>query len=112
MNHFKWLDNPNRVNPPDDDYVFEQEMQPSIDEIVNTLKDPIILWEAMSVDGFTGPFTGPVVGIFEHKQNATAQENLESALVQAVAEKDFNALGELVFDQLTTYAERIIRHRS
>ena len=104
-------DNPNRVNPPDDDDLFEAEMQPSHLKIVETIEDPLILWEALSYDGFIPPFSNDSRGFFEQRQNIIAQEHLESSLMQAVADKDFKALGEIMFDQICGYAESVIDFR-
>jgi len=104
-------DNPNRVNPPDDDDLFDAEMQPSHDKIVETIEDPLILWEALSYDGFIPPFSNDSRGFFEQRQNIIAQEHLESSLMQAVADKDFKALGEIMFDQICGYAESVIDRR-
>ena len=104
-------DNPNRVNPPDDDVLFEAEMQPSHLKIVETIQDPLILWEALSYEGFIPPFSNDSRGFFEQRQNIIAQEHLESSLMQAVADKDFKALGEIMFDQICGYAESVIDRR-
>ena len=93
MFNSNWKDNPNRVNPPDDDDLFEAEMQPSHLKIVEPIADPLILWEALSYDGFIPPFSNDSFGFFEQRQNLNAAAHLGISRMTEHAEQGFKALG-------------------
>ena len=107
-----YKDNPNRVDPPEDDlnpYGLEDEV--SHEQVCDTLADPLVLWEGMSVDGVTEPYPAATT-FFYMRQNAMRQADVEEALLYAFASKNFESIGHIVFDQLEGYAKRVIDHRS
>ena len=97
-----------RLNPPDYPQVIEKITH---SEITETISDPDILWEGMSLDGVAEPYPGGR-GFYEQRQNAIQHQRVEDAILIAFASKDYNTLGEIVFDQLEAYALRVIDHRS
>jgi len=112
-NIIMYKDNPNRVDPPEDDsnpYGLEDEGV-SHEQICDTLADPLILWEGMSVDGVTEPYPAATT-FFYMRQNAMRLADVEEALLYAFASKNFESIGHIVFDQLEGYAKRVIDHRS
>ena len=112
-NIIMYKDNPNRVDPPQDDpnpYGLEDEGV-SHEQICDTLADPLILWEGMSVDGVTEPYPAATT-FFCLRQNAMRQADVEEALLYAFASKNYESIGHIVFDQLEGYAKRVIDHRS
>ena len=52
------------------------------------------------------------MGFYEQRQNAIQHERVEEAILLAIAAKDYQALGEIVFDQSTEYARSQIENRS
>ena len=111
-NIIMYKDNPNRVDPPEDDlnpYGLEDEV--SHEQICDTLADPLILWEGMSVDGVTEPYPS-ATEFFYMRQNAMRLADVEEALLYAFASKNYESIGHIVFDQLEGYAKRIIDQRS
>ena len=106
---FEWNDDASdRLNPPEYPLDFEELTH---SQICETLTCPIILWEALSVEGVADPYPGGK-GFYEQRQNAIQHERIEDAIVLAVAARDFETLGEIVFDQVTEYAIGIIEKRS
>ena len=108
-----YRDDPQRVDPPEDinnPYGIEVDDKYSHEKLCDTLADPIILWEGMSVDGFTEPYP-KATGFFYIRQNAIRQSDVEEALLYAFASKNYESIGEIVFDQLEGYAKRVIDHR-
>ena len=108
-----YRDDPGRVDPPEDvsnPYDIDQD-EVSFEKICDTLADPLVLWEGMSIDGFTEPYPR-ATSFFYIRQNAIRQSDVEEALLYAFASKNYESIGEIVFDQLEGYAKRIIEHRS
>ena len=108
-----YRDDPGRVDPPEDvsnPYDIDQD-KVSHEKICDTLADPLVLWEGMSIDGFTEPYPR-ATSFFYIRQNAIRQSDVEEALLYAFASKNYESIGEVVFDQLEGYAKRIIEHRS
>jgi len=104
-----YKDNPGRVDCPE----FNEADDPLIShaEILAELSDPVILWEALSEQGVAEPY--PWGGTFyEQRQNAIYANRVEDAILIALQSKNYQELGEILFDQATTYAERQITHRS
>jgi hypothetical protein len=104
-----YTDNPGRVDPPNERDVFEEPITHS--SICEYLSDPMQLWEAISVDGVAEPYPGGR-GFYEQRQNVIQHERVEEALLLAIAATDYQALGEIVFDQVTEYARSMIERRS
>ena len=104
-------DNPNRVNPPDDDDLGDVCFEITHEMICEKLRDANFLWEAISLDGFVPPYSDSAKGFHEQRQNIIARQNLEAQIVNAVVEHDYKALGQIVYDQLTEYAEHCIDFR-
>ena len=100
-----YKDNPDRVDPPEDFDGFEQPITHSA--ICEKLSDPMLLWEAISIDGVAEPYPWGN-GFYEQRQNAIQHERVEEALLMAIAAKDYNAIGAIVFDQVTEYARSMI----
>tara|TARA_B100000767_G_scaffold41566_1_gene35228 strand:+ start:985 stop:1398 length:414 start_codon:yes stop_codon:yes gene_type:complete len=108
-----YRDDPGRVDPPEDvsnPYDIDQD-EVCFEKICDTLADPLVLWEGMSIDGFTEPYPR-ATSFFYIRQNAIRQSDVEEALLYAFASKNYESIGEIVFDQLEGYAKRIIEHRS
>ena len=103
-----YKDNPDRVDPPEDSDGVGEPVSHS--EICETLSDPMLLWEAISIDGVAEPYPWGR-GFYEQRQNAIQHERVEEALLLAIAAKDYNAIGEIVFDQVTEYARSMIEVR-
>tara|TARA_R100001377_G_scaffold21468_2_gene11361 strand:+ start:1362 stop:1685 length:324 start_codon:yes stop_codon:yes gene_type:complete len=104
-----YTDDPNRVDPPEDIEVFEEPITHST--ICKQLSDPDFLWEAIGRDGVADPYPWGN-GFYQQRQNAIQHERVEEALLLAIAGKDYQALGEIVFDQVTEYARSQIENRS
>ena len=104
-----YTDDPNRVDPPEDIEVFEEPITDST--ICKQLSDPDFLWEAIGRDGVADPYPWGN-GFYQQRQNAIQHERVEEALLLAIAGKDYQALGEIVFDQVTEYARSQIENRS
>ena len=108
-----YRDDPQRVDPPEDinnPYGIDDDGF-SHQTICDTLADPLVLWEGMSVDGVTEPYPR-ATGFFYIRQNAIRQSDVEEALLYAFASKNYESIGQIVSDQLEGYAKRIIEHRS
>ena len=103
-----YSDDPQRVDPPEDFDGVEKPITHS--QIVESLSDPMLLWEAISIDGVAEPYPWGK-GFYEQRQNAIQHERVEEALLLAIAAKDYNAIGEIVFDQVTEYARSMIEVR-
>ena len=107
-----YRDDPQRVDPPEDinnpygidDDVFSHE------KLCDTLADPLVLWEGMSIDGFTEPYPR-ATGFFYIRQNAIRQSDVEEALMYAFASKNYESIGQIVADQLEGYAKRVIDYK-
>ncbi len=101
-----WKDNPNRVNPPDDDgdvgdpYVTHE-------EICEYLKDPLKMWESISDEAFKPPHNAYDArgSVFLNAQNQIAEEKWNNAIHQAFVDEDFYALGELIMSTALEHAE-------
>ena len=107
-------DNPGRVDPPEDainPYGIDVDDQYSHEKICDILADPLVLWEGMSIDGFTEPYP-KATGFFYIRQNAIRQSDVEEALLYAFASKNYESIGQIVSDQLEGYAKRVIDYRS
>tara|TARA_R100001369_G_scaffold14961_1_gene29702 strand:- start:1116 stop:1436 length:321 start_codon:yes stop_codon:yes gene_type:complete len=100
-----YKDDPQRVDPPEDVEVFEEPITHL--DICEKLSDPMLLWEAISIDGVSEPYPWGK-GFYEQRQNAIQHERVEEALLMAIADKDYNAIGAIVFDQVTEYARSMI----
>ena len=108
-----YRDDPGRVDPPEDasnPYGIDQD-EVSHEKICDTLADPLVLWEGMSIDGFTEPYPR-ATGFFYIRQNAIRQSDVEEALLYSFASKNYESIGHIVSDQLEEYAKRIIEQRS
>ena len=109
-----YRDDPGRVDPPEDvsnPYDIDADDQYSHEKICDTLADPLVLWEGMSIDGFTEPYPR-ATSFFYIRQNAIRQSDVEEALLYAFASKNYESIGQIVSDQLEGYAKRVIDHRS
>ena len=100
-----YKDDPQRVDPPEDVEVFEEPITHL--DICEYLSDADNLWEALCIDGVAEPYPGGH-GFYEQRQNAIQHERVEEALLMAIAAKDYNAIGAIVFDQVTEYARSMI----
>ena len=108
-----YRDDPDRVDPPEDvsnPYDIDQD-EVCFEKICDTLADPLVLWEGMSIDGFTEPYPR-ATSFFYIRQNAIRQSDVEEALLYAFASKNYESIGQIVSDQLEGYAKRVIDHRS
>jgi len=106
---FEWNDDASdRLNPPEYPLIVETITH---SQICDTLIDHDILWEAFSVNGVADPYPSGG-GFYERRQNVLQTERIADAILLAVANTDFETLGEIVFDQVTEYAIGIIEGRS
>ena len=103
-------DNPARVDPPEYEDADEDEKF-SHEEICNVLSDPQVMWEALGPNGIELPYLF-AKGLFLIKQNEIRIEQVEQAIMLAIVEKDKAALGDLLYDQAISYAEKVLEVRS
>ena len=74
------------------------------------LADRITLWEALGPDGIADPYPNGR-GFYEQRQNAIHNDRVEEAILLAIASKNYQELGEILYDQAITYAEKEIAQR-
>ena len=97
-----------RLNPPDYPQVIEKITHSEICEILNE-EDRI--WDGMSAGSVVLPYPG-ARGFYEVRQNAIQYKRVEDAILIAFASKDYQTLGEIIFDQLEAYGLSAIDDRS
>jgi len=104
-----YRDNPGRVDPPE--YVDIDDAVISHSQIMQTLADPVILWEALGPDGIADPYPWGG-GFYEQRQNAIHNDRVEEAILLAIASKNYQELGEIFYDQAITYAKKEIERKA
>lgn len=97
-----------RLNPPDYPQVIEKITHSEICEILNE-EDRI--WDGMSAGSVVLPYPSGR-GFYEVRQNQNQYKRVEDAILIAFASKDYQSLGEIIFDQLEAYGLSVIDHRS
>ena len=100
-----YKDDPQRVDPPEDVEVFEEPITHL--DICEYLSDADNLWEAITRDGVAEPYPRGR-GFYQQRQNMIQHERVHEAIHLAIEAQDFNALGVIVFDQVTEYARKEI----
>lgn len=64
------------------------------------LKDPMLVWEAISIDGVKFPHQGCALSDYQRKQNNAHELNIIDDIRTAVLAKDDAALGKLMREQI------------
>ena len=64
------------------------------------LKDPMLVWEAVSLDGVKFPHQGCGLSDFQREQNHAHEMNIIDDIRTAVLAKDDAALGKLMREQI------------
>ena len=64
------------------------------------LKDPMLVWEAISIDGVKFPHQGCSLSDYQRKQNHAHELNIIDDIRTAVLAKDDAALGKLMREQI------------